>query len=305
MAEVCRKIGISEGSGSATVKKYIRKFDIDTSHFIGQGWSKGMTGLDKVSVVPLKELLDKNVKVHGSALKNKLIAQGLKKDVCEECGLSGKELTLELHHINGDHFDNRIENLQILCPNCHSKTPNYRRKNTRKKDREEFKDLSNFKTKKDPVEATCLCCGKIFYRYFSKVNRKFCSRECYTSYLRLNKSNNNNNNNKSNNIVNLDKDYIINQMDNFKDLTNFSKFLGISRTTLRKVLDDYNLLEEFKNKYDFNSKAIIQYDMNMNFIKEWPSIIDAEETLGIKSIGKVLDLKKRSAGGFIWRYKKD
>lgn len=301
--EVCRKVGITGGSGSATIKRNIEKFNIDISHFKGQGWNKGMTGLDETAVFPLEKLLDKNTKVKGNALKNKLVAQGLRENKCEICGLSGEEITLELHHINGDHFDNRIENLQILCPNCHSKTSSYRKKKSAyKKNFKDFKDLSNSKMKKDAVEIKCIHCGKSFFKYPSKVNRKFCSRECYTAYLAIN---GNLGNGKTCNVKNLEKDYIVSQMNNFKNMTNFSEFLGISRPTLRKILDKYNLLEEFKSKYEFNAKAIIQYDMNMNFIKEWPSITDAEETLGIKSIGKVLDLKRRSAGGFIWRFKKD
>jgi Zn finger protein HypA/HybF involved in hydrogenase expression len=262
-----------------------------------------MGGLDKVATIPLEKLLDNNTNIKGSYLKTKLIANGLKVDKCEVCGLDGKELTLELHHINGNHFDNRIENLQILCPNCHSKTPNYRRKNKiYKKNLKDFKDLSEFKTKKDAIESTCMYCGKTFTKNYHKIKRKFCSRECYSSYLKIN---GNFGSGKTEPSVNLEKDYIISQMCNFKDLTNFSKHLGISTTTLRKVLNKYDLLEEFKSKYEFKAKAIIQYDMNMNFIKEWPSITDAEETLGITSISKVLNLKRRSAGGFIWRFKKD
>lgn len=51
---------------------------------------------------------------------------------CECCGLTewqGKPLSLEIHHINGNRYDNRRENLQILCPNCHSITDNWRARN--------------------------------------------------------------------------------------------------------------------------------------------------------------------------------
>jgi RNA polymerase subunit RPABC4/transcription elongation factor Spt4 len=71
-------------------------------------------------------------------LKGRLIAKGLKTRACEECGLSewrGEPLALELHHINGDRNDNRVENLQLICPNCHSITPNWggRAKTVRRK----------------------------------------------------------------------------------------------------------------------------------------------------------------------------
>ena len=61
--------------------------------------------------------------VKSKTLKYKLIRDGLKEDVCECCGLSewlGVKLVLELHHKNGDHYDNDLDNLVILCPNCHS-----------------------------------------------------------------------------------------------------------------------------------------------------------------------------------------
>lgn len=61
--------------------------------------------------------------VKSSVLKEKLIKEGLKDDKCELCGVStwfGIKITLELHHKNGNHYDNDLNNLQILCPNCHS-----------------------------------------------------------------------------------------------------------------------------------------------------------------------------------------
>jgi ribosomal protein S27AE len=61
-------------------------------------------------------------------LKRRLIADGLKDAACEECGITewrGRPLPLELHHVNGDGTDNRVENLNLLCPNCHSQTGNW------------------------------------------------------------------------------------------------------------------------------------------------------------------------------------
>jgi hypothetical protein len=65
-------------------------------------------------------------------LKRRLIREGLKASRCETCGISewqGKPLSLALHHINGDGHDNRLENLQLLCPNCHSQTDNFSGRN--------------------------------------------------------------------------------------------------------------------------------------------------------------------------------
>jgi 5-methylcytosine-specific restriction endonuclease McrA len=67
-------------------------------------------------------------------IKQRLFAEGVKQSRCEECGISawhGQPLSLALHHRNGDGRDNRIENLAILCPNCHSQTPNFSAKNCR------------------------------------------------------------------------------------------------------------------------------------------------------------------------------
>jgi Zn finger protein HypA/HybF involved in hydrogenase expression len=69
---------------------------------------------------------------HRGTLKRALIRERLKDYRCERCGISqwqGKPLSLALHHINGDGRDNRLENLQLLCPNCHSQTENFAGRN--------------------------------------------------------------------------------------------------------------------------------------------------------------------------------
>ena len=61
-------------------------------------------------------------------IKGRLLGEGLKEPRCERCGLTewqGRGLSLELHHVNGDGRDNRLENLMLLCPNCHSQTDSW------------------------------------------------------------------------------------------------------------------------------------------------------------------------------------
>lgn len=82
--------------------------------------------------IPLEDLLVSGRSTGRSHLKERLFIAGEMKQRCHICGLvkwRGKKLPLELHHINGVPDDNRRENLTLLCPNCHSLTPNYCGKN--------------------------------------------------------------------------------------------------------------------------------------------------------------------------------
>lgn len=66
-------------------------------------------------------------------LRNRLIAEGIKTNQCEICGLdeiwNGKPIVCQLDHINGDRFNHRLSNLRLVCPNCHSQTETFSGKN--------------------------------------------------------------------------------------------------------------------------------------------------------------------------------
>jgi len=120
---------VEAGGNYATVKRHIELLRIDTAHFKGHAWNKGL----KVETKPkraLGDLLARGVYYKSFELKQRLFTAGLKPQQCEECGWSERTadgyLPLEMHHINGDPCDNRLENLQIVCSNCHSLKPNYR-----------------------------------------------------------------------------------------------------------------------------------------------------------------------------------
>ncbi len=128
--QVLTKLGLREAGGNYDqLKKYIVEQKLSTQHFKGRGWNRGLTGIG-IERIPLKEILVKNSTFQSYKLKKRLLAAGLKKPHCEECGWAEKTsdgyLPLELDHINGDRHDNRLSNVRILCPNCHSLKPTYR-----------------------------------------------------------------------------------------------------------------------------------------------------------------------------------
>lgn len=128
IAQVLEKIGKKLTGGNYThIKGLIRNLGISTDHFAGQAHLKGKSHSWN-KVIPLEQLLVKNSSYPATRLKDRLVKAGLLKYECSKCGITdwcGEKLVLHLDHINGDHFDCRIENLRILCPNCHSLTPTY------------------------------------------------------------------------------------------------------------------------------------------------------------------------------------
>ena len=124
--QVLGKIGLREAGGNyACAKKKANELGLTKDHMTGQAWNKGREIGPRR---PLTEYLVSGKLVLSDRLKKRLIKEGLKEHKCEMCGITewnGQPTPIELDHIDGNRYNNTIENLRILCPNCHAQTDTY------------------------------------------------------------------------------------------------------------------------------------------------------------------------------------
>lgn len=129
MCEAAQKLGLHFN----TFKRYALKFNCYKPN---QG-GKNMKGEPSPRNIDVNEILEgKHPYYQTYKLKNKLFKFGIKEKICEKCGLSewnGLPIPLELHHKDGNSHNHKLENLEILCLNCHAQTKTFRSKNIKKK----------------------------------------------------------------------------------------------------------------------------------------------------------------------------
>ena len=267
IAEVCRKLGIKAVGGNyATIHNKINKLNLDTTHFTGKAWNQGLKYKVVVPAKPLQEILKENTPYQSYKLKLRLIKEGLKEEKCECCGNTewlGQPIKLELHHINGNHNDNRLENLQLLCPNCHAYTDNYRGKNIKwsaqKKisevEQPKFKETlindgnlepekkyiiiesgaetkqAEPKSRKTKEPRYCAFCGKELVG--KQRNNKYCSQECA---------------HKANGSKRPDVFTLLNDFKELKSFVQVGKKYGVTDNAVRKWCSLYSILDMVKKQ---------------------------------------------------------
>jgi hypothetical protein len=135
LAGVLRSLGLRVGGANySSLRSAIRRLGLDTAHWTGQGHRKGL----KTPVVAAREissLLMRGSNYSNSRLRRRLLAEGYFQHRCIGCLLTtwmGEPVPLELDHIDGDRDNNAIENLRLLCHNCHALTPTFRARNTKR-----------------------------------------------------------------------------------------------------------------------------------------------------------------------------
>ncbi len=138
MRMVIKQLGLVPAGGNYEhVGRIIKEMSIDISHFTGSRWNVGVRRKQTSYGTPINDLLIAKSDFQSYKLKKRLFSSGLKVAACELCGWAKMaedgRIPVELDHINGDHRDNRFENLRILCPNCHSLQATHRGKNKKLK----------------------------------------------------------------------------------------------------------------------------------------------------------------------------
>jgi hypothetical protein len=161
-SEALRKLGMRPAGGNHRLfKSWVERWQIPTDHFDA---GASVRRRPSQTAKPLCEVLTQGSAYSRNNLKQRLFSEGLKERHCELCGQDenwrGRTMSLILDHINGVPDDNRIENLQIVCPNCAATLDTH----------------CGRKNRREPELRNCKRCGKEFQAKYR--DHRYCSHSC-------------------------------------------------------------------------------------------------------------------------------
>lgn len=212
ITEVTQRCGFKtckSGGGRNRVVQRVKNLGIDTSHFKPNGRQYEKPPHNKI--VDYKDVLKKHSNAHRITVKETILREKLIEYRCNICGNNGiwnnQELSLQLHHKDGDTTNNEVENLVFLCPNCHSQTDNYGYKNAKRKESKKF---------------YCLDCGKEISKYTRNGRCKCCAAKLHTISVPL-------------------KEELLKAIKEIKFKKQICFYYGVSDKTLDKWLTSYGM----------------------------------------------------------------
>lgn len=257
MNDLCKVLGLRGVKGYYDkIQRIIDKYGLSTSHFGGDNvlynsYSKRKLD-DNGRFVPMpdEEFFVKDSNRQGSSIIKRLIKNGYKEYKCENCGINewdGKPLRLQVHHINGDHNDNRIENLQLLCPNCHTQTDTYAKSNSAKKKGFKITNrineiLNGAESSFKPIEVEklkdrilppkekkyCKVCGK----EITGSGKKYCSHYCADKAIKK---------------FDVDEKQLKEDFQELKSYRAVGRKYGVSDSAIKKRCKKLNIFDEIEN----------------------------------------------------------
>lgn len=275
-SDVLRKIGMNpKGSNSETLKKIIAEYNLDETKLNENRrnlYSKCGKDTNDSNRYSLEDILaGKHPGYQSSRLLERLIKAGYKTMMCECCGITewlGKPITFHLHHKNGEHDDNQLENLEVLCPNCHSQTDNYAGKSPKRILNDGVTEDGSRLYIGNRYKVLCPECKENFIDKTSKMYKK-CNtknrRKPKISKEELFKIMESNSYYSAASILGVDKDtvsrwhkYYVNE----ENQNNSSKMIGSDKAPTRDVL-----------KTKIRTMSFIQigkeYDVTDNSVRRW------------------------------------
>lgn len=157
-SDLLRKIGLNpKGRNPDTLKKIIKEYNLDETQ-LNKNRSRLYSRCSLIpklkNTIPLEDILSNKKSYSSSKLLKRLIKENYKEYKCEICGINewqNKPIVLQLNHKDGNHFNNNIDNLEILCPNCHSQTDTFAGKNIDYSPKEKVKRIKRVKVVKEKI----------------------------------------------------------------------------------------------------------------------------------------------------------